>query len=194
MGNIWTEVYESKSPTLKKHVHSVSNCDKAIKETKNMIQEVIDIVNSTKKWERTNDFKRYKLYPGQEVFYRNILGNYDNIHPGIYLYDGLVLEVGSGPRSCKGTTGFATSFFGLNTLKEFKYCGKHKRKSPIWKVVTGKDHEKRVILLRLRRAKRTVGNFPFRIFSQNCTQITHKVAFGQPTIPKDSCFVQISKK
>ncbi len=193
MGNIWTDVHASKTKKLEEHVNKVDTCKKAVAVTRKMIQEVIDIVSSTSKWENTEDYKRYRLFPGQTIFYRNILGNYNNLHPAIYVYEGLILEIGSGPKACKGSTSFVTSFFGLSSLKEFKAYGKKSRKSHTWKVVTEKDHQKNVMLARLRRSKKTVGPTPFRIFSRNCQQITFEVGFGQKGIPKDSKNVKITR-
>ena len=192
MGNIWS-LAESKDPKLQ-YLNDYEICDLAIKESKRIVNEVIKKVQTIEHFDRTEDYRKHHLYPGQEIFYRNVVTK-NGIHPAVYLWDGLIMEIGSGPRVCKQMTSQTKSFFGINSLENFKRYGKKVRKSPTYKVDTKRDHFKSVILTRLRRAKKTIGPQNFGIFSSNCIHITHDIVHGyrSEVFPPDAKFIQITR-
>lgn len=192
MGNIWS-IAEPRGPKLK-YLNDYEICDLAIKECKRIVNDVIKKVDTIKNFDQTADYKKYHLYPGQEIFYKNVVTK-NGIHPAIYLWDGLVMEIGTGPRVCKEMTSQTQSFFGITTLKRFKYYGKNVRKSSVYKVDTGRDHFKSVIISRLRKAKKEMGPQPFKMFTSNCVHITHEIVHGYRTdkFPPGTKFIQITR-
>lgn len=184
MGNMW-KVTASSDPELENF--KIYDCEKGTEMIKIFIDEIIELVSRKKKLERTNDFKKYGLYPGQQICYGNVIPNMKSMtHCGIYLYDGIIIEAGSAPKDCIKDIGTFTTFFGLNSLKNFKKFAKNKRKSPVWKVITKKDSDIKEILKRLKRTKKIVGFRKFSIFL-NCVQVTNYITFGEYrwTFPKN---------
>lgn len=186
MGNIWA-VEASNSQELKEL--KTCSCQEGTEIIKDLIDEVIKKCSDIKHFEKTDDFKKYGLYPGQQICYGRALFASDSFtHCAIYLYEGLILEAGSAPEACISEIGMFQTYFGLNTLKDFKKFGKETRKSKSWKVITPHDNSKKSILERLERAKKTVGFQRFTVIYPNCVQITNYVTFGSKryTYPKNT--------
>lgn len=174
MGNVWS-VEESNSSKLQ--ILNTVDCKTAQYISKEMVKGFITKNKNIKNFKSTSDYKKYGLIPGQGIFYKGLVGN--NIHPAVYLYNGLVMEMGSAPKSCKENTGWTTSYFGLNSLEEFVNYGKNVRKSDTYKVITKKDGDNKTVLTRLQRGLKTIGFQDFRVFSNNCIQKTNYVIFGK---------------
>ena len=186
MGNFWT-IEASNSQKLR-FLNKV-DCAEALVISKEMIDQIIKRVRKTKKIENTKDFKKYKLYPGQQIFYENALSGIKGAtHSGIYLYDGILIEAASAPKHCISGLKKGKTYFGFNTIEAFKKFGLKTRKSKTSKVITKTDHRKTEIIKRLQRAKKIVGPQNFELFSSNCVQFANYVTFGTKrwTFPKET--------
>jgi hypothetical protein len=186
MGNFWTiEASNSQKLSFLNRV----TCDEALKISKEMIIHIIEKVHKTKNYENTQDFKKYRLYPGQQIFYENALAGIKGAtHCGIYLYDGIIIEAASAPKHCISNLEKNKTYFGYNTIEAFKKFGLKTRKSKTSKVITEKDHQKTEIIKRLQRAKKIVGPQNFELISSNCVQFANYVTFGKKrwTFPKET--------
>ena len=174
MGNFWS-VEESSSSKLQ--ILNNVDCKTALYISKEIVRGFIEKNKNIKKFRATSDYRKYGLTPGQGIFYKGVIG--DRMHLAVYLYNGLIIEVGSAPKSCKKNTGWMTSYFGLNSLEEFVNYGENVRKSPVYKINTGKDTDSKTVLARLRRVLNTIGNQDFRLFTNNCIPTTNYVIFGK---------------
>ena len=184
MGNIWSSLYVSKNKYIKDNINNKNSCNDAIIESKHTIDNVINIIKHTKKWNNTKDFKTYGLYPGQEIFYRNIANNYNKTHPAIYLYNGLIIEIASGPKSCIKEVNFFNSFLGISSLEEYIKYGKNKRKSDIWKVEYGnKTSNNNYMINVLKRTKKCIGPINFNLLNNNCNHITNNIIYNHDIKP-----------
>jgi hypothetical protein len=184
MGNFWT--IEAPNSKKLKFLNKV-DCDEALQISKEMINQIIEKVKDTKNYENTRDFKKYRLYPGQQIFYENAITGIKNAtHCGIYLYDGILIEAASAPKHCISNLEKNKTYFGFNTIESFKKFGIKTRKSKTSKVVTRKDHQKTEIIKRLQRAKKIVGPQKFELIFSNCVQFSNYVTFGKKrwTFPK----------
>ena len=98
------------------------NCDDGTEKLQNLIESHIKRLGKLKCYERTRDFRKHALYPGQQVYYENVLPSVRkySIHPVMYLGDGFILELGSCPEDCIKRIKSNKSYFGINSLKELR--------------------------------------------------------------------------
>lgn len=59
----------------------------------------------------------------------------------MYLYNGLIFELGLGLKLCNKLIKLINCMFGINILNEFKKYGKKYRKLDIWKVIIINDYK-----------------------------------------------------
>ena len=174
---MWT-VSSPRDPDLK--YFKECSCEDGTIAIKKIIDEVIQWVSTISKIERTKDFKKYGLYPGQQICYGNVIPFIKSTtHCAIYLHDGLILEAGSAPEKCIKDIGQFNTYFGLSTLEQYKRFAKNKRKSKVSKIITKKDSKKNEIIKRLGRTKKIIGFHNFSVISSNCVQMTNYVTFGE---------------
>lgn len=156
-------------------------CENGVEKLQKLIDYHIRKIENIKQIERTRDFKRHGLYPGQQLFYENVLPPIRkiSIHPVLYLGDGFILELGSCPQDCFKRIKSHNSYFGINSLKHFKKFAKKSRNSECFKVITPNDSNKEEIIKRLQRARKRVGFNRFGVLTSNCRHITNYCTFGQ---------------
>ncbi len=140
------------------------------------------------------DYKKYGLVPCQQIRRRAMNGILVN-HYGLYLFGGIICEMGTGPIKCGRDVKFfgSTNIIGLNTLKEFNVVNKYTRKKhAIYKVETKMDTEYatlinqntitkekyNLIIVQLNKILEKLGIWDFNIINNNCQHFTNDVTFG----------------
>jgi hypothetical protein len=127
------------------------------------------------------DLKKWGMLPGQQIYYGGAFGVQDLTHHGVYVGDGVVLEVGQGPQQCKkvarNTLGFKDQMTGLSTLTNFAKRAE-KQGSPIYILTTPEDSDRETIVRRLERAQEVIGCTDYNILLTNCQHIANYITFG----------------
>ena len=174
----WFPAGTPKSKELKEFRYC--KCDDGTEKLQSLIQSYIKRLQKIKCYERTKDFRKHGLYPGQQVFYENVIPSIRkySIHPVLYLGDGFILELGSCPQDCFKRIKSHNSYFGINTLKHFKKFGRKSRDSETFRVITPNDSNPEHMIRRLERAKKRVGFNRFGVLTSNCRHITNYCTFG----------------
>ncbi len=171
------DIKDTKNATCKEAL------DIHIKFAKYIVNDII-LMNISQK-DMNNDYKMYGLYPGQQIkryFYHKIE------HAAIYLYAGIIIEMGSGPKKCKKDYNDNNeNIIGLHTLNEFiSYSKKSFGLKKIVKIVTSNDNNIYEIKKRLKRAIRILGHWKYNAITSNCLQACNYVTFGTFTMfPKE---------
>lgn len=128
-----------------------------------------------------SDFQNWGLVPGQQLFYGGAFGIPDLTHHAIYVGDGVVLEVGSGPLACKrvrrAMLSFKDQMVGLSTLVNFAERAV-KQRSEVNVVVTPEDNDPAVAADRLRRAASVLGCWDYDAVANNCQSAANYISFG----------------
>src|SRR5690242_2045644 len=100
-----------------------TTCEEGLYNSRQYVINLLNKLKRIKNFSNTVDYKKYKLYPGQQI--RRYVNGTLHFHSAIYLYDGIISEMGSGPPKCKKSPVFTYNVIGLHTLKEFiKYAKK----------------------------------------------------------------------
>lgn len=162
------------------------------KDLKNML-EIVTSKGSTTDFSKTADYKKYKMYPGQQFYSTNAFGvslpiarDYST-HHGIYFYGGYILEVASGPKNCieskkskkrSKSVINGKSIFGLSDL-ELYLIWVEKINAKMYKVSTNVDNDYKTIIKRLKRAIKLIGNWKFNILTNNCSHAANYITFGK---------------
>jgi hypothetical protein len=157
-------------------------CDIGTTIEKQYIESVIDAVrNSPKNPESYRELKDWGMLPGQQIYYGGAFGVEKLIHHGIYLGDGVVLEVGQGPQKCKKVSRNVLSFkdqmTGLSTLTNFARRAR-KQGSSIYILSTPEDADPETIIRRMERAQHVMGCTDYNILWTNCQHIANYISFG----------------
>lgn len=154
------------------------SCEEGLRINRKFVQALTDnLLRTVKDFSKTTDYQTYHLYPGQQIRRSHIIFP----HTAIYLYDGIIVEMGSGPAKCKRFPVYIHNVVGLHTLKEFKRYAKG-RGETVCKVVTPKDGSRTEIERRLKRVQRLVGPHRYDAVTANCIQTANYVTFGQQTM------------
>ena len=129
----------------------------------------------------STDFKKWCLLPGQQIYYGGAFGRQEVTHHAIYVGDGVVIEVGSGPQMCKkfsrNLIQFKDHMVGLSSLVYFAERAVI-NDSPIYVVNTPMDIDKPTILERLERALEIAGCWDYNIVADNCEAAANYISFG----------------
>ena len=68
-------------------------CEDSTQNHKNYVKNVIKNLNNVQDFSKTSDYIKYNLYPGQQIRRKEVpIGI---IHTAIYLYNGVIIEMGS---------------------------------------------------------------------------------------------------
>lgn len=166
---------------------SNTNCNHMTKNIVKTLRYMYQRIQKMSDFENTKDFQKYKLYPGQQIYSTGAFGmNYPIIdkiftHHAIYFYDGIILEMGSAPKSCILENNFSIlskNFFGLSDIESYTKWAKKTNKT-IYSVHSDMDFNKKVILQRLRRAIKIIGLYNFNVFTNNCVYAANYISFGK---------------
>jgi hypothetical protein len=167
----------------KKILSHGETCEEGIKNNKKIIDSLITFFKRPKQSLLEEDYRKYKLRPTQQI--RRRVRNSLLWHYGIYLFNGIIVEMGSAPKKCTKKVSLFNdiSFIGLNTLHQFKKI------NPVYKVITKyeeddsfKCHSKE-ILRRLRLVKKYLGPWDYNAITKNCKTFCNVITFGhEPTI------------
>ena len=124
---------------------------------------------------------RWGIIPGQQIYYGGAFGVSTLTHHGIYIGDGLVFEVGQGPKLCKkdgrNILKFKDQMAGLSTLEDFAQRA-IKLGSDIVVLQTPRDQHYTSVTRRLRRAEEIAGCWDYNIIQHNCQAAANYVSFG----------------
>jgi hypothetical protein len=175
-----------------------NTCEESFEKTRNVIRNKINKIKSrSKSLETSDDYKKYGLYPGQQIT-RSLRGGILE-HVAIYLYDGIIIEMGSAPEKCKRDPihfmNVKTNAIGLSTLAEFRnYSGGNIRK-----IISEKDSDVEEIIKRLTRALEIIGMNKYHFLFRNCRHLFNYISYGKysmisPHNTKSIKFFGISKK
>jgi len=161
---------------------SGEHCDIGVTIEKEYLRSTIAAVQESP-YEPKNykDLKKWGMLPGQQLYYGGAFGRQELTHHGIYVGDGVVLEVGQGPQQCKkvarNTLGFKDQMTGLSTLTNFARRAE-KQGSPIYILSTPEDDDRDTIIRRLERAEEVIGCTDYNILWTNCQHIANYITFG----------------
>lgn len=145
-----------------------------------------------------SDFKNWGLLPGQQLYYGGAFGVQGLTHHAIYLGDGVVLEVGSGPKACKTSVdrnnllSFKNQMVGLSTIPDFVRRAV-KNKSPVHIVSTPQDADLETVSRRLSRAREVVGCWDYNAITNNCESVANYISFGVRQSKQSEMIVQIAR-
>jgi hypothetical protein len=149
-----------------------SSCEVSIEKTKLFLEKIIRKLSKIQNFEKTEDYAKYNLYPGQQIRRWSKKGV---PHTGIYIYEGLIIEMGSGPKKCARKLGnikdIKQNINGLTTLKQFKQNSKTAQI-----IVTDSDSDKKIIISRLERAMSVVGKSEYNYLTSNCFHMANYVS------------------
>jgi len=164
-----------------KTINEGRTCDESLDIMIQTIKKYIKKIKKIDNFEKTKDYSKYKLFPGQQIRRSNLAK-----HSAIYIYDGLILETGSAPRKCSRKSIRCTSIKnvinGLSTIEDFEKYSKNKKKCHVLKVVTEYDSDKKEILARMNRALEISGRTDFNLFVNNCKHLTNYVTYNKYSI------------
>jgi hypothetical protein len=158
-------------------------CEEALQESKEVLKDKIKKIKKIKNFTTTSDFKKYGMYPGQQIrrYAKKIIP-----HAAIYIYDGLVLEMGAGPKKCSRVLGnplfIHNHVSGLTTLTTFKNLAR-KEKVTVYKIKTSEDSDPREIKKRLKRTLDVVGKYKYNVLWNNCLHMADFVTYGKKRLP-----------
>ncbi len=157
-------------------------CDIGTTIEKQYVESVIDAVEKTSIRPRDyKDFKVWGILPGQQIYYGGAFGISSLTHHGIYLGDGVVLEVGQGPQKCKkvsrNTLSFKDQMVGLSTLTSFARRAQ-KQGSNIYILNTTNDGDPDTIIRRMKRALEVMGCWDYNILLGSCEHVANFISFG----------------
>jgi hypothetical protein len=152
----------------------------AIKYVKSLVEKI-----ESEEGERilAEDYAKHNLFPGTQIFYTGAFNLGFLRHYGIYVWDGLIVEVGSGPKDCKTREShFAPTFtkqsFGFSRLDAFEEEAKKKQAGkPAGKVLTPSDGHISTIVDRLNRVIDLLGCWDYSLV-RNCQHAANYVTFG----------------
>jgi hypothetical protein len=171
-----------RSVNYEKSVNSVINylnnleCNNAIEESTRLLKKIVKFVKTIKNYDQTPDYHRYGLYPGQQI--RRKARGYIP-HAAIYLFEGLIVEIGSGPKKCElDLPKFShIHLAGLITLDVFLKNTEKDKVIP-YKVNTPKDGDKAEISSRMDRLIEVFGWYKYNIITNNCLSMANYVSYG----------------
>ncbi len=167
------------------HEKIIRQCQVEINQEEKYITKLIKYIeNSPIDFRESDDYKTYGLLPGQQVYYNKAF----NLpvpwatHHAVYLYDGLVIEGGVGPKTCKKIARnkwwvLKDQIIGLETLKHFFNVAK-KRNSTTYTVYTLQDTDKKTVIDRLKRAREVIGVWDYDLLTNNCEGVANYISYG----------------
>jgi hypothetical protein len=125
--------------------------------------------------------EKWKLVPGQQVFYGGAFNVRQAKHFGIYIGNGIIAEVGMGSKHCvkpHSALKFKDQVYGLSTLENFGQRASA-RGGDIGIVSTALDEDIPTILARLERVKQILGSWTYNIVLNNCEHGANFVTSGK---------------
>jgi hypothetical protein len=161
----------------------------------------------------TEDFKLYGLYPGQQLKYYGAFGSRYSTHHFIYIYNGVISEVGAdiipdckplGPEDLSefatGRAGYKTkmNYYGLSHLGNVVYWLQEQYKDTseekVYLVSFGNDNIKKDIIKKLYRVVSIIGPWQYALIaSNNCENASNFVSTGV-SLSVQSCMLSGQNK
>jgi hypothetical protein len=158
------------------------DCETAIIMSDILLKKIVKKLHKINDFENTDDYKRYNLYPGQQV--RTLARGYIP-HAGIYLFNGLLIEMGYGPKNCKLKVKSNITFFSpiYNQIAAFSSVEKfihESKKSKVGynKIITKKDNDPEEIHKRIDRIVEVFGPRRYNLYTDNCLHLANYVTNG----------------
>jgi hypothetical protein len=149
------------------HIRHIETLQKSIEETDVPLQE-------------TNDFKKWKLFPGQQLFYRR--RKWPTIsHHAVYVGNGKVFEGGFNPSTFyKLFMSLLNAEVKLSPLKEYIRRTRKNHIGSLFVIKTHADSNKGEILQRLERVKNLLKvKHNWHPLKTNCEGMANYISFGE---------------
>lgn len=170
------------------------------------INHIKSIVRSIKHYKNSGDYKRYKLLPGQHLFYYGAFSGRltrsmsPATHHFIYLYNGIIMEVGTEKiEGCRDIDPLARrpsisllgqlkqylykgamSYFGFSTIQSSVRWARDYGQDTFYVYTMHNDSDKTVINSRLTRASSSIGKWPYSLMgSNNCENAANYINVGE---------------
>jgi len=183
-----TDINELKNDPFESSALARRYCDAGTSIEKQYVDSSIAAIEESLGLPRNyKDLKDWGMLPGQQIYYGGAFGVSALTHHGIYLGDGVVLEVGQGPKACKKVSRnipqFKDQMFGLSTLTNFARRAQ-RQNSAIYILDTPEDSDPDVIIRRLKRANELMGCWDYNILWNSCQSAANYVSFGVRESPQ----------
>jgi hypothetical protein len=170
-----------------KKVNEITNCSEAINTVKTKFRKYINQIKNSSDYEIRKDYDKYHLHPGQQI--RRRLRKHILIpHPAIYIFKGMIIEMGVGPKSCKKSLGHPLTnnknMLTISTLDEFlkflnnSVSGRNEKVT----VIEEDDYSKNACLNRLKRAYNLIGEIEYNFFLNNCIHVSNYISTGKKSL------------
>jgi hypothetical protein len=164
-----------------KEFNDISVCKDAISAMKKYIKNKINKIRSMTESSLSEDYNNYNLHPGQQIRRPLRKGSLLS-HPAIYLIDGEILEVASGPKSCQKDLGrpmsISKNIFGISTLNDFIDYSPNNE----FTAIEDPDYSKEAIITRLERAECLIGVIDYNYLLLNCVHIGNYISTGKQSL------------
>lgn len=179
MGGLLTHQFMVEySPSLKLDKLNKSTCDLSLQATTDHVKNTIELIKNMDVTDmtQTDDFKEYGLLPGQLIKRTSHIGI---PHTAVYYWDGIIIEMGSGPIKCEGNIGTFTkirnNIIGLAPLDQFITLAKTAKSS-------NASSSKEEALKRLNRALEVMGKCSYWYLTNNCFHSMNYIAHGRKSL------------
>lgn len=152
-----------------------STCEKSLDKTVEHVKRTIEKIKNmdVTDMKQTSDYKKYGLLPGQLIKRKSHIGL---PHTAVYYWDGIIIEMGSGPVRCAGNLGvfyqIKNNVIGLSTLDQFLKLAKVAKS-------TNTDSSKAEALKKLNRALEVIGKCSYWFLTNNCFHSMNYIAHGR---------------
>ena len=199
-------ILDMDKPINAEELSGISSCTIKTGLQRLWIVKIKELIQKYKKLRSTKDFQKFRLLPGQHLFYYGaftgrLTGKASTAtHHFVYLYDGLIMEVGTplidGCRDVddsaeepsvpfyrkltqylyKGTM----SYFGFSTLYESTKWAKDYMQDTFFVYNYGNDADIKVVTARLERARSMIGKWTYSLLaSNNCENAANYISIGE---------------
>ena len=138
------------------------------------------IKESTVPIDETDDFKKWKLFPGQQIFYKRLIWPPVS-HHSIYVGNGKIFEGGINPSTFyKLFMSLLNAEVKLTSLKDYLQRSKKSHVSSIFVIKTENDSDKDKILQRLERVKNLLNvKNNWHPLKTNCEGMANYISHGR---------------
>ncbi len=169
MGNNF-KITHSKSKKLEKF--NYGSCDDSIEKTREYLKKMLNKFKKIDDFTKTDDYKKYKLLPCQQL---RRISKQMVYHACVYIYDGIILELGSAPKKCSRKLGnlltVSENTCGLSTLYQFKKNSKYIR-------IVRTPNDETDVVKRMKRALECVGHLDYHPIYNNCITRMNYITYG----------------
>lgn len=165
------------SRKLLKYEPKGMECSEALEFQSKLIKDIYEYkISRIRDFKSTSDYKKYGLIPGQQI--RRYFTTWFP-HGAIYIYSGIIFEMGSGPSKCKGAV-TSRNVVGLSTLDDFiKYSRKYRNLKSIVAVETNFDDNPGIVRKRFKKMIKLAGDWKYNAIFANCLHVVNYITFDK---------------